>query len=82
MMFPAKAVLMPCPLEGCSGWAETRTDMWVHFCHWNVWATVVILEYGNPTHPRCPQCDMLLPWGSLNGIHWCNAQCKKGEERN
>ena len=30
MTFPAKDGPRPCPVEGCSGWASTWTDMRVH----------------------------------------------------
>ena len=56
--------------------------MLVHFMHWNVLDTVVLLEEGNLPHPRCPRCDMLVPWHTLNGRHHATAQCARGEERN
>ena len=56
--------------------------MRVHFLHWHVRDTVVILEEGNPPHPQCPQCDMLVPWRTLNGRHLNTAQCSRGAERN
>ena len=43
---------------------------------------MVILEEGNLPHPRCPLCDMLVPWMSLNGTHWLTSQCKRVVERN
>ena len=52
--------------------------MRVHFWHRNVRDTVVILEEGNLPHPRCPMCDMLVLWRSLNGIHRRTVQCKNG----
>ena len=50
--FPARAVPRPCSVKGCSGRASTRTEMRVHFWNWHVRETVVILEEGNPPHPR------------------------------
>ena len=44
MTFLAKAVPRPCPVEGCSNRASTRTAMQVHFWHQHVWDTMVILE--------------------------------------
>ena len=44
MVFPAKEVPRPCPVEGCSGRASTRTAMRVHFWHQHLKYTVVILE--------------------------------------
>ena len=79
--FPEKAAPRPCPVEVCSGRAATQTDMRFHLWHWHVRDTVVILEEGNLPNPRCPLCNMLVPWRALSGIHWCNAQCKKGVEQ-
>ena len=47
MMFPAKDGPRPCPVEGCSGWSSTQTDMRVQLWNWHVRDTVVILEEGN-----------------------------------
>ena len=58
MEFPAKAVPMPYPVEGCSGRAMMGTAMWVHFWHRHFQETVVILEEGNTPHPRFPLFDM------------------------
>ena len=55
--------------------------MRVHFVHWHVLDTVVILEEGNFPHPRYARCDMLVPWQDLNGRHPGTAQCNKGAER-
>ena len=43
--------------------------MKVHFWHRNVRDIVVILEEGNLPHPRCPLCDMMVPWKAMNGTH-------------
>ena len=69
MTFPDKAVHRPCPVEGCIGWASTRKAMRVQFCNRHIRDTVVILEEVNLSHPRCPLCDMLVPWRALNGSH-------------
>ena len=42
---------------------------------------MVILDKGNLPHPRCPQCDMLVPWCALNGRHLATAQWVRGEEQ-
>ena len=42
---------------------------------------VIILEEGNLPHPRCPRCDILVPWRSLNGRHKSTAMCRSGAER-
>ena len=67
MAFPTREGHMPCPVEGYSGRASTRTAMKVHFWNRHARDTVVILEEGKPPHPQCPLCDMLVPWKALNG---------------
>ena len=67
-----------CPVEGCPGRAGTRTAMRVHFCRRHVRDTVIILEEGNLPHPRCEECDMLVPWWSLNGRHKDTEMCRSG----
>ena len=42
--------------------------------------TVIILEEGNLPHPRCENCDMLVPWRALNGRHKDTAMCRSGVE--
>ena len=81
MAFPAQAGPMPCTVVGCSGRASIRTAMRVQFWHRHVMDTVVILEQVNLTHPRCPLCDMLVPWKALNGTHRGTAQCTRCAER-
>ena len=81
MEFPTRAGPKPCPVEGCSGWALTRTAMRVHFWYRHVRDTVVILEQGNLTYPRCPLCDMLVPWKAQNGTHMRTEQCTWGAVR-
>ena len=49
MKSPKKAGPKPCPFEGCSNRAETRTSMWVHLWHRHVRDTMVILEEGTPS---------------------------------
>ena len=41
-----------CPVEGCPGQVATRTAMQIYFLHRHARGTVVILEEGNPPHPR------------------------------
>ena len=70
-----------CTIEGCPERAETSTAMRVHFFHRHVQDTVIILEEGNLPNPRCPHCNMLVPWRALNRSHLATTQCTKGEER-
>ena len=81
MTFLAKGGLRNCPVEGCPGQVETRTEMLVHFLYRNVLNTVVILEGGKFPHPWCAQFDMLVPQRSLNGRHLATSQCARGAER-
>ena len=75
MEFP-KGGTQDCPVEGLPGKAGTRTAMRVHFWRRHVRDTVIILEEGNPPHPRYENCDMLVPWRALNGRHKDTAMCK------
>ena len=54
--------------------------MGVKFWHRHNRDTVVILAEGNLPHPRCPLCDMMVPWRDLNGTHGRTAQCKRVAE--
>ena len=81
MEFPEKIGPGTCQVEDCSGWASTQTATRMHFWHWNVWDTVVILKEGNLPHPRCPLCVMLVTWRSLNGSHQRTSYGKKRAER-
>ena len=69
-------------MEGCPGRAGTRTAMRVHFWRRHVRDVVIILEEVNLPHTRCPRCDMLVPWRSLNRRHKNTAMCRNGAERN
>ena len=81
MSFLEKGGTRKFPVAGCSDRVATRTAMRVHFVHRHVLDTVAILEEGNFPHPRCAQCNMLVPWRALNGRHPGTAQCRKGAER-
>ena len=54
--------------------------MRMHFCSQHVRDIVVILEEGNLPHPRCSQCDMLVPWRALDGNHRNTVMCRSGVE--
>ena len=41
-----------CPVEGCKGRKTTRSGICVHFLHWHVIDTIVIMEGANLSHPR------------------------------
>ena len=67
-----------CTFKGCQGRAVTRMKIQVHFLHRNYRDTVIILEEGNPPHPWCPWCDMLVQWKDLNRGHINTSHCAKG----
>ena len=69
MVFPTRVGPRPCPVKGCSDQASMRMAMKVQLWHRHVRDTIVILEEGNLPHPRCPLCDMMVPWKALNGTH-------------
>ena len=81
MAFPSKGGLQSFPVERCLGQAATRKAIQVHFLHWHVLDTVVILEEGNLPHPRCTQCNILVLQRALNGRHPATAQCTRVAER-
>ena len=81
MHFPAKDCRRRFPVEGCPAVLATRAVMRVHFVHWHVHNTVVILEEGNLPLPRCPRCDLQVFRKALNGRHLETSQCRTGTER-
>ena len=42
---------------------------------------VIILEEGNLPHPRCPRCEMFVPWWALNGRHKNTEVCRSGADK-
>ena len=78
MAFPTKGDPRKFLVEGCRGQEAMQTAMRVHFLHRHVRDTVIILEEGNLPHPRCPMCDIIVPWKSLNRRHITTIQCTKG----
>ena len=79
--FPATRGPRTCPVEGCRGRVVTRAAMRVQFLHRHVRYTIIIMEEGNLPHPRCPRCDMMVPWRDKNEWHVNTAHCAKGAER-
>ena len=78
MYFPTVGWERNCSVEGCQGRSDMRTAIRVHFLHWHVRVTVIILEEGNLPHPWCPWYDMLLTCKDLNRRHITISQCDKG----
>ena len=60
-----------------------RANLWVHFLHRHVWDKIVILEEGNchHHHPRCPKCDMFVPWTAFNWRHSDTDLCERGSDK-
>ena len=54
--------------------------MRVHFYHMHVRYTAIILEEDNLPHPRCPQCNIIVPWRALNARNPITDQFSKGAE--
>ena len=79
--FPAKVGPRTCPVEGCPGKMAMTTAMRVHFVHWYVLKTMVMMEEGNFPHLWCAKCDMQVPQKALNGRHLGTVQCAKRAER-
>ena len=52
--FPRAAGLIVCTVEGCQGWASTQMGIWLHFVHYYMQDTLVILEEGNFTSSALP----------------------------
>ena len=53
----------------------------MHFIHWNVEDTIVVLNEVPRTHPQCNQCDMLIPRGEMVTGHLRTVMRKKGAEQ-
>ena len=70
-----------CPVEGCPGREGIRTAMQVHFWRQHVRYIVIILEEGKLPHPRCPRCDMFVPWRALNIRHKSTEMCRCGADK-
>ena len=78
MSFTAKAGKRPCPVEGCSVRAATRTAMRMNFWHQHVRNTVVIMEKGTPpTHyDLCATC-----WCRRNPSMGCTSTQRSARKR-
>ena len=70
-----------CLVEGCLGGASIWTILRIHFSHRHLWDTIVILEEGNQTYPRFPQCNIFVAQKSLNGRHLVTDFCQRVMER-
>ena len=53
--FPNRRGIKELSRQGVSGTAAMQTAMQVHFLHRNVRDIVIIIEYGNVSHPWFPR---------------------------
>ena len=67
--FPKSLLWLRCLVERCLGGALNRTNLLVHFLHFHMRETIVVLKEGNRTYPRYPQCDMFVSHKALNCRH-------------
>lgn len=79
--FPASIRKKKCPVPGCEGTATTRAGLRQHFQRRHIQDSICILEEGSTPLPRCPHCQLHLPYHSLNGRHPDTALCKNGSQR-
>ena len=42
---------------------------------------MIILEEGNLPRPRCPRCDMFVPWRALNDRQKTTEMCRSGADK-
>ena len=66
LSLPRAAGSIGFPVGDCEGQATMRTNLWIHFVHFHVQDTVVIMKEGNRPHPHCQTCEMFVPWAVLN----------------
>ena len=79
--FPRAAGPIGFPVEGCKGQAMMCTNLRIHFLHLHVQDTILILEEGNRPHPCYPDCNMFMPWATLNLRHLTTALCERGVDQ-
>ena len=56
-------------MEDFLGQALSRTSLRVHFMHFHLRYTIVVMEKGERPHPLCLRWEMFIPWEDLNGRH-------------
>ena len=71
-----------CPVGECEERATTCTNICIHFIHHHMRDTVMIMEEGNRPHPRCPYCDMSVPWAAINRRQPATSLYAQGTESN
>ena len=70
------------PGQRLQGKMTIRANLWSPFVHRPMWDTIVILEEGNLPQPRFSDCDMFVPWKTLNFRHSTTTLCVWGAEQN
>ena len=69
------------PVGGMHGPSGNEDGNSGSFLNRHVLDTMVILEEGNLPHPRCTQCNILVPRRTLNSRYPSTAKCARGAER-
>ena len=59
-------MLVNFPVVVCGEHALTCANLCIRFVHHHVQYTIVIMEEVNCLQPRCPACDMSVPWAEMN----------------
>ena len=57
------------------------TNLRIHFLHHHARETIAIMDEGNGPHPRCPNCNIFVPWAALNRRHPNTYICAREVER-
>ena len=70
-----------CPEEGGVVGASNHTNLRVHFAHFHMRETIVILEEGKQLYYRCPKCEIFVSNKALNGWHLTTEFCRQGEKK-
>ena len=68
------------PVGGMSGLGDKPDQPLGSLCTSPRAGTLVILEEGNQTYPRCPKCDMFVSKWALNDQHHSTYLCRQGKE--
>jgi hypothetical protein len=76
--FPLYCQSIACPVEGCTGKASTRANLWSHFMYKHLEDDIVMMEEG--ALPICLYCGMITSYSSLASRHKNVWQYKQGKE--
>ena len=68
-ILPKDTDTTPVPGGGVSGGSTNQTNLRVYFLHRHVRDTIVIMEEGSRTYPRCPKYEIFLSYLDINVWH-------------